>query len=118
MYFGEKSVIFKRESWLSKFVNPTNKSQIYNKEKLPKTDAALKQNAERLNLITTTLISQVKVFRKNCQGVIHSVGVNSLKAVNDIKNTTLPKKKLFSLWQHQQKGIQLPTVENRTWKKY
>ena len=35
----------------------------------------------------------MKVFRKNCQGVIHSVGLNSLKAVDDIKNTALQKRK-------------------------
>ena len=93
IYFGEKSEIYKRKSWLSKCVNPTNKSPIYIKERLPKTDVAIKQHAESLNLITTTLNSQVKVFRKNCQGVIHSVGVNSLKAVDDIKNTALQKRK-------------------------
>ena len=93
IYFGEKSEIYKRKSWLSKYVNPTNKSPIYIKERLPKTDVAIKQHAESLNLITTTLNSQVKVFRKNCQGVIHSVGVNSLKAVDDIKNTALQKRK-------------------------
>ena len=56
---------------------------------------AIKQHAESLNLITTTLNSQVKVFRKNYQGVIHSVGVNNLKAVDDIKNTAIQK--IFSL---------------------
>ena len=60
---------------------------------MPKTDVAIKQHAESLNLITTTLNSQVKDFRKNCQGVIHSVGVNSLKAVDDIKSTALQKRK-------------------------
>ena len=93
IYFGEKSEICKRKSWLSKSVNPTIKSPLYIKERLPKTDDAIKQHAESLNLITTTLNSQVKVCRKNCQGVIHSVGVNNLKAVDDIKNTALQKRK-------------------------
>ena len=84
IYFGEKSEIYKRKSWLSKCVNPTNKSPIYIKERLPNTDVAIKQHAESLNLITTILNSQVNVFRKNCQGVILSVGVNSLEAVDDI----------------------------------
>ena len=53
----------------------------------------MKQHEESVNLITTTLNCQVNVFRKNCQRVIHSVGVNILKAVDDIINTALQKRK-------------------------
>ena len=74
-------------------MNSLNKSPIYVKERQPKSNLVIKQRAENINLITTTLNSQVKVIRKIVQGVVHNVGVDSLKAVDDIKEIALQKVK-------------------------
>lgn len=95
IYFGEKMEIFGRKSWLAGIPNPINGKPIVLKERLPAHQKAIKEKAESEGLITSTFNCNVKVFTKTNEGHFRSIPVNSLKAVEDIKNKAV-KKQRFS----------------------
>ena len=93
IYFGEKMEIFGRKSWLAGIRNPINGKPIVLKERLPAHQKAIKEKAESEGLITTTYNCNVKVFTKTNEGHFRSIPINSLKAVEDIKDRAVKKQR-------------------------
>ena len=63
------------------------------KERLPAHQKAIKEKAESEGLITTTYNCNVKVFTKTNEGHFRSIPINSLKAVEDIKDRAVKKQR-------------------------
>ena len=65
--------IFGRKPWLDQTNNPSNGRGVLIKERVPRIEKDLKEHAESLGFITTTFNCNVKVFKKNTEGVFRSV---------------------------------------------
>ena len=90
IYFGEKSEIYGRKSWLAGKKNPINGRSIFLRERLPVHQKQIKEKAEEFGLVTTTLNCEVKVF-ENSQGKFTSRAVKTLRAVEDIKDIAVKR---------------------------
>ena len=95
LYFGEKSEIYNRKSWLANIRNPNNNKQIFLKERLPPADRLLKQYADDLGLVNTSQNCQVKMFKMENRGIYKSFPVSSKKAIDDMKHLATKKSDKF-----------------------
>ena len=97
IYFGEKTEIFDRKSWLVGIRNAINGKPMVLKERMPAHQKAIKEKAESERLITTTYNCNVKVFTKTNESYFRSISLNLLRAVRDIKDRAVKKQRFFKV---------------------
>ena len=66
--------------------------------------------AEQEGLITTTQNCNVKVFQTNAEGQFRSVVVNTIKAMNDIKEKAVKKQPKVMQYKHQ--GLKVMSMKH------
>ena len=91
IYCDDKNEIYNRKSWLASQPNPVNHKPIAIKERLPANDKRIRDRANELGLISTSVNCRIKLFTKNENGLIRSVPVFSEKAVSDLASKALKK---------------------------
>ena len=90
IYLEENSEIYGRKSWLAGKKNPKNGGRVFLRERLPVHQKQIKEKADEIGLVTTTFDCDVEVF-ENSQGIFESRAVNTLRAVEDIKDIAVKR---------------------------
>ena len=89
MYFDEKHRVFGAKRKLKKLKNPLNNLNRYINERLPKHEAQINSEAEKMVLITSTKNCAISVMVRNSQNKTSFQPVNYVKDLNKVKNAVL-----------------------------
>ena len=84
VYFKMKNEVYFRRTLLADSINYFNRKPIFIKERLPKFDRDIQNEASNLNLVTTTRNSEVRVFVKKPNNQVQSIGIKSSQMLKDL----------------------------------